>query len=442
MVLSKIAWRNLFLHRRKSLSALLAIMLAFASLSLFEGYIHDVKYLYEVTFARRQMLGTLLIEKAGIAHPGKAGVDDAALGTAEQAWIDSFVEQEKSRGTLETRVRFLNISGFLASARFNDVFIGLAYDPLEGASMRAPDFSWNTFAGDPLDRAPASSLLLGSGLATLLDCRGETAPPLGALGYPHENRPFRCEDENPNPSLQLQVTTEQGQQNSMDLPIAGLVSTGFSELDARMVMIPLATAHELFDTQRVSYYSVRLVPGADAAAWLARFQAAAARDGVKVQALLWKDHALFGDLYRRSLDFLDIFRSFIISIILVVVVMAIMNNFVRIVHERRFEIGTLRSLGYRGTHILAIFTWESFFLAAVGSCLGVLLAYGSAFFCNRIGLLYDAGFLSEGVPFRIAIQAQDIPWIACLIIILTTLATMLACWRTSRRPLVELVPKS
>lgn len=438
MLFPKIAWRNLFLHRRKSLSALLAIMMAFGALSLFEAYIHDVKQLYNITFAKRQMLGSLVIEKAKNPHPGKASIDGGALDARAQAWIDDYLGVEQHAGRVFTRVRFLNIAGFVASRSFQDVFIGLAFDPREGAAMRAPDFSWSTYAGVPLDQGTPASLLLGSGLATLLSCRGAGESPPGALGYVAENRPFSCEES----EVQLQATTQGGQSNSMDLTIDGLISTGFAELDAHMLMIPLETAQKLFDTDLVSYYSVQLAPGVELGPWLETLHRAAAREGIAIEGRGWREHPTFGELYRRSLKFLELFRGFIISIILVVVVMAIMNNFLRIVHERRHEIGTLRSLGYRPHHVLAIFAWEALFLAVIGSCAGVLFAYAAAALAGRLGILYDAGFLSEGVPFRVALEAGDFVWIAFLLVGLTLGATTFAAWRACRSNLAELLPKT
>jgi len=431
-MLAKIAWRNLFLHGRKSVAALLSIALASIALSLFSGYIHNVRRLYDATFARRQMLGDLVVERAGIKHPGKAGLDEQALDVAEQAWLDAYLKDHH----VQNRVRFLNISGFISSGQVSDIFLGLAFDPAEGARLRGPDYEWSTYAGVPLERAHTQpAVLVGRNLSEILGCEAHAGELNGTLGYVPEERPFTC----PNTTVQLQVNTESGQSNAMDFYTAGLIATGFTEIDAHLVMMPLAEAQRLFHTQRVSYVSVELEGGEDIGEWVRKFHQAANVAHVPVHGVTWKEHSYFGDLFRNSMEFLELFRDFVVAILLMVVTMAIINTFVRIVYERLHELGTLRSIGYRPWHIIGIFGYEAIFLALAGSLVGLAGAYVLAFWCNRLNFLYDAGFLSEGVPFRIDLALGDFVWITGVVVGITVGSTVLASWRVSHMLVADIL---
>ena len=96
MIFWRIAYRNVKKNWRHSLSALLSLSASFVSLVLFDGYIDDLKLMYEDSFRHRSMLGDLIIErpqihsKAGLAEPWLF-----SLNEADQAAIAEPVETER-----------------------------------------------------------------------------------------------------------------------------------------------------------------------------------------------------------------------------------------------------------------------------------------------------------------------------------------------------------
>lgn len=420
MMMLKLAWRNLLLHRKKSAVALLSIATAFVSLSLFEGYIHDIVEMYDDTFSPRQMLGDVIIERKDVTRQGKSGLDAESMSPDEQEWIDQYF----GANAVQNRVRFLNIGGIIASARSSTIFIGLAYDPDEGAKMRAPRHSWNTFAGSPLaTNARSPVALLGRGLADVLGCTLPSSSQNANALNPGE---FSC----PSSTVQLQVNTESGQANAMDFEILGLAAFGFAEIDARLVMLPLAEAAKLYNTHLVSYITLDLEPWVIADDWVKAFNAAAQKAGLEVNAFRWQEHE-FGEIYLQSMDFLNVFKGFVIAIVLLVVAMAVMNTFVKIVDERLREIGTMRSIGFRPFYILSIFCFEAILLAIGGSALGIILSIFGAAIANSIDIIYNAGLLTEGIPFRIQLAATDFIWISGVLIILALISTIVPVWRAT-----------
>ncbi|MBC7661164.1 MAG: ABC transporter permease [Chitinophagaceae bacterium] len=431
----KIALRNLLLYRKKSLGALLSIVIAFVSLSLFEAYMHDVQSMFEATFSQRQMFADVLIERDGTENPGRTGLDNESMNVTEQAWIESYVETQKE--SVQARVRFLNIYGYIANGNTKSIFAGLAYDVKEGAAVRGSKYGWNTYAGVPLDQAnDPAPIIIGKGLAAVFSCTTHSAGPQlnGVVGYSSIARPFDC----PEQLAQLQVNTESNQSNAMDFKIQGLIASGMSGVDEHLVMIPLDLAHKLFNTQLVSYMSISMKKGTAIDAWIETFNARASGDHLKIKAQRWQQHEM-GRMFVDSIDFLAIFRNFVISIILVVVTMAILNTFIKIVHERTREIGTLRSIGFRPSFVISIFVFEALFLALSGGVIGVIASFAGQAMCNSMGLAYKAGFLSEKVPFHVTINPADFIWITGLVSVLTVVSTLAACVKTTRQPIAEIM---
>ncbi|MBC7659018.1 MAG: ABC transporter permease [Chitinophagaceae bacterium] len=417
-----IACRNLVVNRRKSFAALLSIIVAFMTLSLFEGYLHDVKEVYDGIFSKRQMLGDIIIERKNSPNPGKAGMTTDALSPDEQEWV----AKQFDPNVVRAHNRFLNISGIAASGTSRAIFIGQAFDPDQGAILRSPEYLWNTFAGNPLDKEKDPyPLQLGRELAEVIGCVPTNPTPEAEI---------KCTD----PIVQLQVNTESGQANAMDFKVTGLMSTGFGEMDARMAVLPLATAQMLFSTHRVSYITVGLKTRDQVASWIKTFNEAAARDKIEVSAEPWQQHT-FGDLFRQSIGFLMVFRNLVISIILVVVSITTINTFVKIVNERMREIGTMRSIGFKPYHVIVMFCTEAMLLGITGSVIGLLASVAAAKLCNLSHFVYNAGIMSEGFVFRIELHVFDFMWITGLIIILTIVATFLPTWRATKVPIAVIL---
>lgn len=428
MILAKIASRNLLRYQKKSLAALLSIAAAFVALSLFDGYMNDVSKVYEETFSQRQMLGDVIIERAEAPNPGKASLDENALTTREQSWVEAYL----ARHQVETRVRFLNMSGIIGSGKHNTVFGGLAYDVADGERLRGLEHGWNTLAGRPLQASASdSSIILGRGLAEILGCELTKKVERATADRPGE---FRC----PTTTVQLQVNTESLQANAMDYAISGLTAYGFAETDMRLALLSLETAQRLYNTKLISYFTVDIREGVDAGGWSRAFNDAARQAGVAVAATPWPQHP-FGTMFLQSMDFLNVFKNFISGIVLIVVIMVVANTFIKIVHERTREIGTMRSIGYRTQQIAVLFCSEALLLAVAGSLLGLGLSMIVAQGINGAGIIYKAGFLSEGVLFRIALDAAQAVWTGGLLCALTIVATLYPIIRVNRRRVSELL---
>lgn len=429
--LLEIAFRNVWLNWRQSTAALLSIAAGFTALCLFEGYIADVQSMYRDFFHRRLMFGQLLVDREGRKNPDLTRPENLSLITPEE---QDFVQGWFADRGMTNRVRFLIMSGFIGNGETSAVFQSTGFDVAEAARMRGPRWAWNTLAGKPLEQGNAESVLLGRTLGRLLGCAPDRDDHRvnGVLGYEPVDRPFRCT----RASLQLSGNTVEGQANAIDVVPLGLVDAGFQELDQKYVMLPLTSAQELFDTRSVSFISLEFNDGVDPASLEAAFAEAAKAKGFKLYATPWQLHRS-GDIYGRTMEYLAIFKIFVVTVIIVIAAMSVLNTLVKIVRERTREIGTLRSLGFLPAQVARIFMAEGALLGLVGSGIGLIATMASGALINAVGILYKAGFLSEPVPFRIAVQAASLGKSAMLMCLLSTAVAVIAARHAARLKITD-----
>jgi putative ABC transport system permease protein len=424
MIIPKLAARNVRKNWRHSLAATLSIAAGFVAIVMFEGYISDVKERYRDLVSGRQMLGDLLIEKKGAQEGGRR--DDWAyqLGPREQQVVEQLLAQEGAN--VRARVRFLNVGGMLSNGESSTVFVGIGYDVVEGQQVRAPRWEWNTEAGTPLAASEPDTILVGKGLGTVLDCKMGDAT--GGSGTRRPRRPLTC----PRTHVQLTAATELGRLNAIDPEIVGVVDAGFKEIDQRYVAMSLPAAQRLLDTEAVSLYSVKLVDPATAEAVADRIRSAAAGRGVELEVGPWEAHPL-GDLFRRAMALLELFRSFIGTVAVIIAGMSVLNVLVKAVRERTREIGTLRSLGFRRSQIVLLFSTEAALLGVAAVAVGSLFTLAASWFINHhANITYKAGMLAEPIP--LTVSASPVTYIATGLLLtgLAALAALLPARRAAR----------
>jgi putative ABC transport system permease protein len=425
--LLRIAWRNVRKNWRHSLGSLLSIVVGFVAIGLFEGYLSDLEDLQGHWYSQRSMLGDLLIEKRGASS--EIALDDPleyALQPPEQAFVDRYLAERAA--DVDVRVRVLQLSGLASTGRAGVSFVSWAYDVEEAARIRGP-WAWHATAGRPLQEAGPHSAMVGHGLGGLLDC---VAPPpeaaQGPGGYPvPEVRPFTCR----NVRLQLTGTTESGQLNVIDPEIVGVFDAGLKEMDDRFVHLPLPLAQRLLDTEAVTFYTVALTRPDSAPAFAAGLTDAARREGLDIVAMSWREH-LYGDMYRRTMTLLGLYRTFVVLIVVTIAGMSVFTTMLKAVNERVREIGTLRSMGYRREHVVRLFTLEAGLLALVASGVGLVALALAVASINGAGITYKGGVASQAIPLSVSLLPSSVLFATVFLSGVAVVAAMLPARRAAR----------
>lgn len=142
-------------------------------------------------------------------------------------------------------------------------------------------------------------------------------------------------------------------------------------------------------------------------------------------------------MFRKTMDFLSIFRNFVLIVIVIVSTLSVLNTMIKFVKERTREIGTMRSIGFLTRDIVQIFFIESVLLSLIGTFIGLLMAVVMTIALNSAEILYKAGLLSESVAFRIAFSPGSYLSASILLIVVGTIATYFATRQVTKSKIIE-----
>lgn len=403
MILVRIALRNVYKNWRHSLSALLSISAGFVALVLFNGYIDDVETMNISFFQARNEMGHFFIQdprvlsKEGMAEPWKYYVNPAD----QQAVQDFF---KKHADLIKVSARYLDFQGVITNGQQSTIVIGRGVDVPEAYQIRGPRWQWNSTYGLPLHLSnEKNDILLGQGLSKKLGCTwvrdSRLQPSIGF--YENKARPFDCISLD----LQIATLTYEAQLNALDVKTIGLIDGGIKEIDENLAITSLETAQQLLDTNLISFFSVELYKELDFEKVQSLFASEVQPARPYLKLTRWQEHP-YGAVYRKTINFLTLFKNFFVVVILIISVMSVINTLVKTVRERSPEIGTMRSLGFRSAQVLKLFLYEGLLLALVGCGIGVVLSLAISFVINHLQIMYKAGMLSEPVLFQIAISLK------------------------------------
>jgi putative ABC transport system permease protein len=88
---------------------------------------------------------------------------------------------------------------------------------------------------------------------------------------------------------------------------------------------------------------------------------------------------------------IDLMTIFIKIMLIAIVLVSIMNVMIMAVYERVREIGTIAAMGTPPRRILSLFLVEGFLLGAIGAIVGALLSIGIVFILNFSKITFDFG---------------------------------------------------
>ncbi len=428
--LLRIARRNLRRNVRHSLGSVLAVAVGFVAISLFDGYMTFVTQDQNNAFADLFMMGDLLVEPEGASDAVTEIAGKVLLDERQQAFLRKYVA---SRGEeVASAMPLLYAWGFATNGKATANFIGFGYDPVEGAKVRGR-FAWNVQAGKPLQLAPESSVLLGMGLGSLLECeptgdaraRDEDGMPIAA------ERPFSCRRDR----IQLVSSTESGQLNVVEPQVAGLFDGGLQDMDVKFMQLPLALTQRLLDTKGLSMVVVLLRDRSRAREFGRELVAAARAEGIALAATPWMEHTS-GVEARRGTQTLAFFRALVAVVVVVIAAMSVLTTMAKAVSERTREIGTLRSLGFLRRHVVALFALEAALLAAVASAIGFVVTVAATAAANGSGITYKMGLLAQ--PVRLGVRYLPLTWLGAAAFL--SLAGALAAVVPARRAVKARIP--
>ena len=299
----------------------------------------------------------------------------------------------------------VSLSGLISNGDKSVIFMGTGADVAAEAAVRGPFLKVTEGSlGAPPGALPP--VLLGADLAKSLNAH-------------------------PGTGLTLLATTTAGGINAIDVMVTGVVSTGWREVDKRLVYTDVETAQHLLMSDRISTLSVYL-DSTDVAP--AVFDELASADPAHAYKPWWElafYYRSVRDIYNRIFGLLGL-------IIGTLVFFSVANTLAMAVVERTREIGTLRALGALPGEIVAQFLREGALIGAVGSAAGTLLTGIVVLALPYAGIeMPPPPGRSVGYPLLVDFSLPLTLLVDAIIVALCAAAAWFASRKAARRPIVE-----
>jgi ABC-type lipoprotein release transport system permease subunit len=345
----RLAWRNIWRHRRRTLIVVLAISLSVSMMMLYDGMMAGFE---------QAIYGNAIKVLGGNIQVHAEGYDNKADQTPLLAIQDDqkIIAAAKARPQVLAVSRRINTGGMATSREgaFSVSIVGI--EPEEELPVSLP--AQNVSSGRFLQTGDLDSIFIGKGLADAMDV---------AVGD--------------RVTLVGRALHEQMRQRTMT--VVGIFDVGMKDIEKQTIYITLAEAQDLYGlTGKASEITISLqslgqetavmdairpsLNGYEMASWQTNFpelnQAVNSKNGV-----------------------MDVFNV----IILVIVGIGILNLLMMAVYERTREIGLLGALGVRPRQISNLFILEGALMGLLGVVAGIALGLIFNSILHTVGIDYS-----------------------------------------------------
>lgn len=399
----KLGMRNILRNPRRSIATAFAVAIGYAAINLFSGYIHNVYAGLGDQAVRGERLGHLTITKKGALSGGKLEPEKFMFSGEELERLVTVLTDDEALALVAPR---LGVSGIVSNGEVSTIFIGEGMAP-EDIIFLQGDFRRGQ--GALLDPASPGGAAVATDLASMLQLKKDSYAVL--VG-----------------------STLTGQTNAIDIDVGALFNTGNAGTNDKYILLPLALAQQLLNTDGVDRIILMLKEGNELEAERARLGELLAASGFDIELHSWKELSAF---YNQVRNLFDMIFTFIFSIVLVIVLMSIVNTMSMSVVERTREIGTLRAIGMNGRKVIYLFTVEGFFLVLAGGILGLLITGGISMAVNLAELSYTPPNNSNPVLLLIDFVPSVMISSFAVLAIVAAIAALLPARRVARQSVVD-----
>lgn len=395
-----LAWKNVWRNRRRSMVTILIAAVGCTAILVASGF---ALYTYNIlSDGAAREYGHLTI-----AHRNFFERDEDTpmqFGMADYRELTAKLKKDPEVRHVLPRVSF---SGLVSNGDKSLIFLGTGADVAAESEVRGPFLKLLQGSVKSPAKDTLPYVLLGVDLARSLGAKPGTGLTL------------------------LTTTATTGGINAIDVEVSGIVSSGWAELDKRLVYTDVEAAQRLLMTDCVSTLSVYLADLERVADMLPRLAAGEADRTVRPwwqQAFYYKS---VKGLYNRIFGLLGI-------IIALLVLFSVINTLAMAVLERTREIGTFRALGAHPREIIAQFVREGFLIGVVGVTVGNFIAWGIILLLPHLGLqMPPPPGRSEGYPLLVATSVPLYAVTNGAIVFLCAVAAWAVSRKAAARPIVE-----
>jgi putative ABC transport system permease protein len=359
MVLAKMAFRNIFRQKRRTLFTGLSVGGGFALAAIFIGWA-DGSYDGIINQFTRTRLGQIQVHAAGY-------LDKPTLYKTipDPARIEPLLDRTRGVESWTPRVYAAGLAS-LGDKTAGVQIIGIDPDREE----RTTRMSRMIVRGGPLAGPEAREALVGRGLADILGAR-------------------------PGDDIVLLSQGADGSIAEDQFALAGVVSMGDAVTDRTALYLPLRTAQDyLVLNDRVHEIAVVITKLGRARAISAELEAAIGDRAVAVEP--WQ---VFAKAFYQAMRADKAGMWVMLLVIVIIVAVGVLNTVLMAVLERRREYGLLKALGTKPGRIIRLVLLEVLFLSILASLAGAAIGLGTNAILSRHGIKFGSGLTYGGMVF-------------------------------------------
>lgn len=407
MKLGKIAWRNLWRRKRRTL---------ITGISIGFGVMLAVTFTGTGDYGYTNMINTSAI--MGLGH-----VTIEPHGYNQTPSLD-----KRLRKTGQIRERVLAMPGV------NDAIVRITGQAMFASASKTIG---GMFMGiDPAQESPEQNLLIRSLV------QGELFSGKDSRGVVVGSKMAEKLNLRIGKKLVYTTTDVSGEIVSEIARVTGIFKTGVNEVDGGMVLLPInsvrTTLH--YDAQDATLLAV--IINDQRYAERMRDKISLAEGDPQIEVLSWQQTqaALAGLITMdRSGNYIS---QFLIGLLIAA---GILNTLLMSVLERTREFGVMMAVGMSPRTLFMLVVVESLWLAIIGIVIGIIITapwyaylyYVGLDFSGAIGEDYSAGGILVDPLIRIRLYKESIIAILTGVFSLTLLAGLYPAWRAGRIPPVE-----
>jgi ABC-type lipoprotein release transport system permease subunit len=396
--LLRMAWRNVWRNRRRTLIAVLAIALGLALLVFMDGLIGGSRQAIYGNAVRLQG-GNLQVHAPG--YRGRAKRLPLLPLTDANAAVQAALAQPQ----VIAASRRINTGGFSSSREATLPVLISGIEPEQEAPVGL--LAQNIVQGRYLAADDEDLILIGQAMADRLKVGvGDRITLVG------------------------RATHEQMRRRTMT--VVGIYDLGLPEAEKRMVYVSLAEAQTLFDLRdQATEVAVALESVGQEETVVAALRAAL--PGYEVAS--WEE---LNPEMKQSLDVDELFMNIFGLVVLLIAGVGILNLLLMAVFERTREIGILAAMGLKRREIVVLFLLEGVLIGLLGALVGCVLGGLVVSAVGQIGIELSVAELGEmmallGDRLYPELQVDLLVKRALTVAVIAALASLYPAWRASWR---------
>ena len=399
----KLAIRNVFRNRRRTLITLAAMGFGAAAIIVFGGFVHSIYFGVRESTIRSQV-GHIQLYRRGYSDKGNLAPYDYLI--ADYAGLRAELLKLEHVKAVTARLGF---SGLVSTGDTTTAFVGTGVQPESETDLSALAV---VVDGKELASRDPRGITLGVGLARAFGVK-------------------------PGDDLTLLSTTRAGSINALAVKVRGVWESGEKAYDDRFLRVGLPEVQRLLDVENGEVQSVVLLldKTEHTAAVRADIDRLIRDKSLDLEVRTWEDLAL---RYHQVRELFGRIFAVLTLIVSIMVVFGITNTMTMAIFERTREIGTVMALGTRRRGVISMFVLEGVALGALGGLLGVLLGVALARVISAIGIqLPPPPGSTRGFTVNIFVVPEVLVQAFRLSLVTAALASLYPAWRAARLNVVE-----